>query len=296
MATACFDVHGMLTRFQGIIENKLRQRLNLISPKDKLWEACEYAVMNGGKRFRPLITMLVAEALGHQADVAQVALSIEFFHTASLVADDLPCMDDDDERRHKPSVHKVYGETVALLVSYALIAAGYEGIALNGRLIKDSRLAFASTSDSLVALSLENAGYNTGLLGATGGQFLDICPPDLTWPTLRTILHKKTVTLFEIAFVFGWLFGGGKAEYLPSVKKCASHFGMAFQISDDIGDVQQDAENGRTVNVAAVFGVDTAEKMFHEEIQGYQKLLKELRLDTKELVGLGDWLLHQTIN
>lgn len=86
--------------------------------------------------------MLIAKALNPSAEVSQAALAVEFFHTASLVADDLPCMDDDDERRNKPSVHKVYDEATALLVSYALISAGYEFLAKNAETLKASNAPY----------------------------------------------------------------------------------------------------------------------------------------------------------
>jgi geranylgeranyl diphosphate synthase type II len=112
----------MLQGYQKLIVSKIEENLPAFGPKSKLRDACEYALMNGGKRLRPAIVFMTAEALGFEVDVTQAALSIEYFHTASLVADDLPCMDDDDERRSKPSVHKAFGESEAILVSYALIA------------------------------------------------------------------------------------------------------------------------------------------------------------------------------
>lgn len=286
-------VFDLLTGYQQRIDFSIQQHFALICNKNKLHEACEYALTNGGKRFRPVLTLMIAEALNPKADVSQAALTVEFFHTASLVADDLPCMDDDDERRQKPSVHKVYGEAMSLLVSYALIAEGYSGIAANGLMIKEAKLDHSFQSDYLVTLALENATFNTGLSGATGGQFLDIFPPDLSLSTLRSVIHKKTTSLFEIACVFGWLFGGGKIDQLPLVKKAASHFGMAFQIADDLGDVKQDALNERKVNMAAVFGMEAAQTMFHEEMAGYLKTLKDLHIDTEPLRKMGDWLYEQ---
>jgi geranylgeranyl diphosphate synthase type II len=280
----------LLFQYQKLVESKIQQSISSFCKKDRLRDACEYALMNGGKRLRPILALMVAEAVGHQADVTQAALSVEFFHTASLVADDLPCMDDDDERRQKPSIHKVYGEALALLVSYALIAAGYAGIAANGQMIKESFLSFSHHSDRLVSLALENATHNTGLQGATGGQFLDIFPPDLSLKTLREVIHKKTVSLFEVAFVFGWLFGGGNLEALSLVKKAAAHFGMAFQIADDIGDLKQDALNERKVNIAAILGEKTAQNMLCEERQGYLSVLKELKIDSPELISVGGLL------
>lgn len=262
------------------IWDALQNNMEALGPRSLLREACEYALNNGGKRLRPAICLSVAEALGQGSDATPAALAVEYFHTASLVADDLPCMDDDDERRSKPSVHKVYGESVALLVSYALIAAGYACYAQNAKLVENG--------DQLCRLALENATYNTGLWGATGGQFLDLSPPDLSLPTLRDVLHKKTVSLFEIAFVSGWLFGGGGLLALPAVKKAASHFGTAFQIADDLSDLIKDVENGRTVNMAAVFGVEAAQKMLDEELEGYQATLKELKIDNARLISFAD--------
>jgi geranylgeranyl diphosphate synthase type II len=224
---------------------------------------------------------MIAEALGKNLDVTNQAIAIEYFHTASLIADDLPCMDDDDERRNKPSVHKVYGEAVALLASYALIAAGYGALAdLSPSCVK------AGIGSQEIALALENASYNTGLHGAAGGQYLDLFPPDLQESTLREILHKKTVSLFEISFVFGWLYGGGDISRLPLVKQCASHFGMAFQIADDLGDVEQDKKNGRLVNMANVFGIDAAKAMLAEELKGFHSVMEHLELVSQPLESL----------
>lgn len=287
---------AILLRYQKHVDEKIKQSLFQLSGCGHLRDACEYALLNGGKRFRPSLVFMVADALGHGADVTSAAMAIEYFHTASLVVDDLPSMDDDDVRRSKPSTHKVYGEAIALLVSYALIAAGYNHIALNAQAVKEAAHLIATDGNLLGMLALENATYNTGLMGATGGQFLDIFPPDLTLPTLRDVIHKKTVSLFEIAFVFGWLFGGGNPELLPIVKKAASHFGMAFQIADDLDDVEQDAKNGRKVNMALVFGPEAAQHMFLEEITGYRLALKELGLESKELLGLADWLNEAAFN
>ena len=238
--------------------------------------------MNGGKRFRPIIVTMVGDALKCTKDITPSALAIEYFHTASLVADDLPCMDDDDLRRNKPSVHKRYGESVALLASYALIASGY-GLATS--CVKNT-----GVSVDVGCAALESATSNTGLFGTTGGQFFDLQPPDLSLSTLRDIIHKKTVSLFEISFVFGWLFGGGDPKKLDLVKKLASHFGMAFQFADDIDDVDQDARNGRLVNVAGVFGLDVARSLLNKEIQGYHETLVKLGIDFKPLRDLVDQL------
>lgn len=286
IASAKENLLKLLEVYQSRTEDKIKKNISSLGGSGKLREACEYALLNGGKRFRPALVFMVADGLKQGCDVTSAALAIEYFHTASLIADDLPCMDDDDTRRNRPSVHKVYGEATALLASYALIAAGYGAIATCVNDLVKTRPFAAAEANYVGILALENVCYNTGLDGATGGQFLDIFPPDLTLETLRDVIHKKTVTLFEISFVFGWLFGGGDPKSLNFVKKAASHFGMAFQIADDLGDVEQDAKNGRKINMAGVFGVESAKKMFHEEITGYRQMLKMLGLETPELLGL----------
>ena len=139
-------------------------------------------------------------------------------------------------------------------------------------------------------MALQNATYNTGLLGATGGQFLDINPPNTSLETLRDIICKKTVSLFEISFVLGWLFGGGAFEKLDLIKKAAYHFGMAFQIADDIDDMDQDIKNKRVVNLALASGKEQANQMFHGEINQYLAVLKQLNVHETELKALANYL------
>lgn len=275
-------MESFFQKHQEHIENALKNFVLHMGDPSPVREACAYALLNGGKRVRPLIVLLVAEALNANHQVMPAALAIECFHTASLVADDLPCMDDDDLRRSKPSLHKTYNEALALLVSYALIAAGYGAIAEAGNF---------SNNERAVVLALENASYNTGLWGASGGQFMDLFPSDLKEETVRLTLHRKTVSLFEISFVFGWLFGGGAPSSLDVVKKAAAHFGMAFQMVDDLEDLQQDKGNERSVNVASIFGLDKAKNMFHVELQQYFQLLEQLNIASTELMALGESLL-----
>lgn len=273
------------------VEEGLQTTLSLLGPKTPLRDACEYALLNGGKRFRPVIVLLTAEALHTKIDVIDVALAAEYFHTASLIADDLPCMDNDDFRREKPSVHKVFGEATALLASYALIGAGYDSVFRCGAKVKASGEPYATHSSELCRLAAENIAYNIGVFGAAGGQHLDIFPPDYTAETLTDVLKKKTVSLFEAAFVAGWLFGGGDVSRLPLVKELSFHFGFAFQVIDDIGDMAQDAVNTRAMNYAALIGKDAAIGIVKESVARYHRLLKTLGIATEPLCQIGDLLL-----
>lgn len=282
---------AILEPYKQYIDQLLHANMTGLGPPSPLREACEYALRNGGKRFRPALVLMIAKALNYQVDVSQAALAIEYFHTASLIADDLPCMDNDDERRNKPTTHKVYGESIALLATYALISAGYHCLVKNSRALKESKHPLAHQSDHLCVLALENASINTGILGATGGQYLDIDPPDLTLETIRDVIYKKTVTLFEISFVFGWIFGGGDLTKLAQVKKAAYHFGMAFQIADDIDDREQDLAHDHPMNVAIQCGIKGAIDLFHEEIHQFQQLQRELELDSADLQALLAYLI-----
>lgn len=246
------------------IERGLRRSIEEMGEKNRLRDACEYALLSGGKRLRPTLVLMIADALGQGLNVFPVALGVEFFHTASLIADDLPCMDNDDVRRGRPSLHKEFGESVAILASYTLIAAGYGSIHQNRELLRQSP-SFQTRADQVALLCLESATRCAGIQGATNGQFLDLYPPDAKLETTRKIIAQKTGTLFEIAFVFGWLFGGGDVASLDQVRKTAHHLGMAFQVRDDLQDKEK-----------TVF----SKELFEEEMALFEADLKGLKLYT----------------
>jgi geranylgeranyl diphosphate synthase type II len=277
------------------IEQEIARSILSFGEKTKLRDACEYALTTGGKRFRPLIVILIAEALGNGLNVYESALSVEFFHTASLIADDLPCMDNDDERRDKPSLHKVYGEAIALLASYALITAAFEKIHSNAMAMRQAHPPFNHFSDRACTLALESATYCAGILGATGGQFLDLFPPNQNLDTVKQAIYKKTVTLFEVSFIFGWLFGGGDVGMLEKVKKAAYHFGMAFQTADDLGDMLQDEKNQREMSIARLIGKERAFLLFEEEMRHLRRDLQELGILTPSFEKMCDILVRYAL-
>ena len=277
------------------IEQEIAKSILSFGGKTKLRDACEYALTTGGKRFRPLIVILIAEALGNGLNVYESALSVEFFHTASLIADDLPCMDNDDERREKPSVHKVYGESIALLASYALITAAFEKIHANAVVMQAAGDPFGHFSDRACTLSLEVATRCSGILGATGGQFLDLFPPNQNLETVKQVIYKKTVTLFQVSFVFGWLFGGGDVSKLEKVKKAAYHFGMAFQTADDLGDMLQDEKKQREMSIARLIGKERALLLFDEEMRNLRKEMQDLSILTPSFEKMCDILVRYAI-
>lgn len=261
-------------------EKTLKKSIFDFGPKNKLRDAVEYALLSGGKRLRPLIVYMVAEALNKGFDVSFSALAVEFFHTASLIADDLPCMDNECERRGKKTLHQAFDESVALLASYTLISAGYEMLFKNAEVLAKTKKASQERAYFLCTEALREVSKIAGIKGATGGQFLDLFPPKHDLPTILEIIDKKTAVLFELAFVLGYLFGGGKEEKLEDIKTCAKHLGMAFQIADDLSDLKQDEKNGDVLNLALMVGEKEAQKLFDKEIYEFQLKLKKLGLET----------------
>ena len=192
-----YNMSIMLRKYTQRIEEGLILSVAEMGEKNRLRDSCEYSLMGGGKRIRPLLVLLIGEALEKGGDVLPSALSVEFFHTASLIADDLPCMDNDDFRRNRSSLHKEFGESVAILSSYTLIAAGYEGIYKNAVLMKKNK-GLAERADAAVLFSLETAARCAGIQGATNGQFLDLFPPDQSGETIQKIIYqysKKNMTI-----------------------------------------------------------------------------------------------------
>lgn len=272
---------------QDKIEQEIAASIVTFGDKTKLRDACEYALLSGGKRLRPLIVLMTAEALSNDLNVYSVALAVEFLHTASLIADDLPCMDNDDERRNKPSLHKVYGENIALLTSYALICAGFERIHHNAQIMRLGPPSFAGMADQACTIALGLASRAAGILGATGGQFLDLFPPHYTLETFKEIIYKKTITLFEVSFCLGWIFGGGDMHCLDQVKRAAFHLGMAFQIADDLEDIDQDE---KSPNIAKFLGKERSLSVFHNEMNNFRHELTELNIWTPSFEKMCDHL------
>lgn len=246
-------------------EEALYKEISSMREEGDLFAACEYALKNGGKRIRPILILLTSEALGKEA--MDAALAIEFFHTASLIADDLPMMDDEDERRKKPSLHKVFGESISLLASYSLIAKGYE------------LLSKKSDNPSRSLLAIHEASSLGGIRGAAGGQYLDLFPVDRSLAAHEIMVYRKTGALFETSFILGWILGGGDLSKLDDVRKCSFKLGKAFQIADDILDMEEDRKR-KASNYALLLGAKEAKLMFRETVEGFEEDLRSLALLT----------------
>ncbi|MBF5050630.1 Geranylgeranyl pyrophosphate synthase 4 [Candidatus Clavichlamydia salmonicola] len=263
------------------------------APGIGLRPAIEYALNSGGKRIRPLIIHMMTKALKNIHPIEHVAVAVEWVHTATLIADDLPCMDNDDRRRNKPSLHKAFNEGTALLVTYALIAAAYDNLRVNAQILH--ALIPSEKTTQAYFLSVENVAYNTGAFGLAGGQFDDIFSKNSHQDFCDTVIKRKTGALFEMTFVLGWLFGGGDIEFLPLLKEASTHFGKVFQIVDDILDISSDALNVKkeNFNFAQTFGLNSAKDQVYKEAENFKRMLKELNINNNEFFQLMDYVTEQ---
>lgn len=241
-------------------------------------KAIAYSVQSGGKRLRPSIVWMVAEALHSGRSVDLAAIAVEFFHVSSLIIDDLPCMDNDDFRRGIPTTHKAFSEAEAIMASFAMTAAGFELI---------SRIPLSPEREGEVLRAVyAKTSCAIGLHGLIGGQQCDLQPKGFDVSSINTIMDLKTGALFELCFALGWLFGGGVLDRLEDLHTIALHFGRAFQIMDDLDDLEQDKAAGKRVNFALLFGVEEARREGRSHIDQFCALASTLGLEESPLVTL----------
>lgn len=235
------DIEARLKRRAAQIESELREYLDVTDDDyGILYDAMRYSLLAGGKRLRPFLTLefarLAASSRGLDPDAAEAsakayAAAIEMIHTYSLIHDDLPCMDDDDLRRGKPTNHKVFGEANALLAGDALLTLAFEVAASN-------KLASQETNCRAVILLASAAGAN----GMVGGQVLDLIGETsrLGFETLERLQSKKTGELIRASSLLGCYAGGAEEGLISAAERYSMGLGRAFQVLDDILDVTGD--------------------------------------------------------
>ena len=198
-------------------------------PQTQLFDAMEYSLLAGGKRLRPIFAMDFCRMCGGDwKTAAPFAAAVEMIHTYSLIHDDLPCMDNDDFRRGRPTNHKVYGEAMAILAGDAMLTDAFL-VASSAKLPRPQDMGFA------ISVLAQGAGS----LGMVGGQVLDIQAEqrELTEQEVIDIQSRKTGALINDACVLGVIAGGGSEEQIAAAARFAGALGMAFQIRDDMLDV-----------------------------------------------------------
>ena len=262
---------------------------------DTISQACSYVLTNGGKRIRPTLVYAAAQALGHKGhgtDLDHVACALEMIHTYSLVHDDLPAMDDDDLRRGRPSCHKAFNEATAILAGDALQAWAFE-------LLADAPGFNAAQRVALIK-SLAKAA---GLQGMVGGQAMDIAATNsnVNLQQLQSMHAFKTGAIIRAALTMGGIAANASAEQLSALDTYGTHIGLAFQVVDDILDVEGNAETlGKTQGkdskankptYVSLMGLDGAKKESQRLLQAALEALGKFGVSADSLRGLAHYII-----
>jgi geranylgeranyl diphosphate synthase type II len=265
-------------------------------PPETIHQAMRYSVFAGGKRVRPLLCLAAAEAAGRDAARAlTAACALELVHTYSLIHDDLPALDNDDYRRGRLTCHKKFGEAMAILAGDALLTIAFEVLA---------RMDAPAEVQSRLVAELSTAAGSVG--GMIAGQVEDLegegCPP--TPELLETIHRAKTGALLTASVRMGAICAGASDEQLEALTCYGRHAGLAFQIVDDILDVEQSSEAlGKTagkdaeqhkITFPAVYGLDQSHRMAEAERQGAHKALERFGERAQRLREIADFIVQRT--
>ncbi len=261
------DFKHLMAEDCALVEQWLASCFNGRERYGKIYDAMLYSLQAGGKRVRPVLALETCRMCGGQPEQAlPFACAVEMIHTYSLIHDDLPCMDDDDLRRGKPTNHKVFGEATAVLAGDALLTAAFEMISEHRGLLDAERVL-----DAVDCLS-----HAAGAAGMIGGQMLDMEGEHrtLTLAQLEQLQTLKTGALICAAAELGCIAAGGDGQKRRAVREYAQCLGRAFQVRDDMLDVistdqvlgkpiGSDADKGKSTFVSAL-GLEGCEKLVRE--------------------------------
>lgn len=234
---------------KALVEAYLKDCFRTAQPKADLYDAMCYSLLANGKRIRPILTLETCRMCGGDPEQAlPFACAVEMVHTYSLIHDDLPCMDDDDLRRGRPTNHKVYGEATALLAGDGLLTAAFE------------TLSKSALPPERVVSGLQCLSAAAGPGGMVGGQALDLAGEghNLSELEVNEIHRLKTGALMIAAAELGCIAAGAKEQDRKAVRTYAAHLGLAFQIRDDMLDVESTTEEfGKPVGSDVAHEKDT---------------------------------------
>ena len=249
-------------------------------------KAMRYSVFAGGKRIRPILTLATAGLFRRDTEsVIKTACGIELIHTFSLIHDDLPCIDNDDFRRGKPSNHKVFGEAIALLAGDALLVSGFNLIIENSE-IKEIK------KQSVLKL-LKEVSFYIGTENMLGGQVEDITlnNENITKENLIDLYTKKTAALICLSIRAGAILSGANKKQLLALNKYGENIGLAFQIIDDILDIMQDQRDVGKPTYANKYGIKESKSESERLIKEAKDSLKIFNHKTQPLRNIADYLL-----
>jgi geranylgeranyl diphosphate synthase type II len=273
-----------------------------------LAEAMRYSLTAGGKRLRPILCLASADAVaGDRAQAMPAACALELIHTYSLIHDDLPAMDDDTMRRGRPTLHVVAGEGLAILAGDGLLTEAFALLAREPH----SRDPIVAARKLRVIAAVATAA---GACGMVGGQAIDLAcvtpgphghaPPPLDAGGLQTMHAKKTGAMIRASAVAGAIMGGGGEVQIAAIDAAAAELGLAFQIVDDILDVEgASADLGKTAGKDAAagkptyparYGLEASRRMAADCLARAQAALDGAALAESRLPGIGRWIIDRS--
>ena len=282
------------------LTQKIEDTLNhLLICKEKnftlIFEAARYSLLNPGKRLRPLLTLKTAEALGGNLEKALVpACAIEMIHTYSLIHDDLPCMDNDDLRRGKPTLHKLYPEGQAVLAGDLLLTYAFETLSNSPHL-----------SPSQIVEMIQVLAKYSGGEGMIGGQSLDLLSEgkQISWETLKTLHLGKTAALIKASLEIGAIIAEAPSETRTLLSQIGEEIGLSFQMVDDILDVEGNQEllgkplfsdlKKEKSTCISLLGLAETKKISNQLLESALYKCQALQIEKSDLAALLPKLVHR---
>jgi len=290
------DLKNYLTARCALVDRALHTHLPRPSVKPPtIHKAMRYSIFAGGKRLRPVLTLAAAEACGGSVERAlPAACAVECIHTYSLIHDDLPCMDDDDLRRGRPTSHKVYGEGIAVLAGDALLTVAFEILA-----------KAESTSRYKTHALISELAHASGSQWLIGGQVADLEGEGkkISGAELKYIHRCKTAALLTTSIRLGAMSANATPARLSALTDFGQALGLAFQVIDDILDVTQTTEKlgktaGKDVEATkatypAIFGLERSRKEAHRLTAAARAALAPFGAKGETLQALAGYLLNR---
>jgi geranylgeranyl diphosphate synthase type II len=257
-------------------------------------EAIRYSLLAPGKRIRPVLTMLSAEVAGAEpGSVIEAASAVEMIHTASLILDDLPCMDDSRLRRGRETLHRRTDEATAVLAADALLMQAF---CLIGNAIAASRLSVREAGRLV-----QDAADCVGVPGMIGGQWKDLNPGESDFESLEYIHSHKTGSLFILSTTLGARLSGASKQVVECLASYAKNLGLAFQVTDDILNYESTTSvlgkdagtDSSKVTFVTTFGPDAAKKVASELVRTAKASLEPFGSKGRFLLQLADFVLSR---
>lgn len=290
------NIEQYISEKAALIEQTLKNYLEFTGEvSQRLSEAMRYAALNGGKRIRPVLMLAVMETLnGYVSQILPAACALEMVHSYSLAHDDLPCMDNDDLRRGRPSCHKQFDEATALLAGDTLQAYAYEILARES----DKN----GVEPRAILKLIKELGRASGIYGMAGGQMVDLSGVQLDLQGLAKMHENKTGALLKYAVTAPLYVAETTKPVRTALHKYAGAIGLAFQIKDDILDVEgtskslgktpgKDAEQNKNTYVT-LLGLEQAKELLRQETsKAYEAA--EIFGSENRLMGLAKYLLER---